>query len=63
MHFIEEVTVWAICFNYFLFKTEASDEDSNCFHIVNLDKDNSTILIEDFVKDLECKLKHLTIAR
>lgn len=54
----EEVTVWAICYQYFLFKTEGSDEDSDCFHLINLDNKNTTIMIEDFVKDPECKCKH-----
>lgn len=50
--------MWAICYQYFLFKTEGSDEDSDCFHLINLDNKNTTIMIEDFAKDPECKCKH-----
>ncbi len=38
-----------------MFKTEGSDEDSDVFHVINLDNQNTTIMIEDFVKDPECK--------
>ena len=44
-----------MCYQYFLFKTEGSDEDSDCFQIINLDNSNTTIMVEDFVKDPECR--------
>lgn len=40
---------------YFMFKTEAPDENSDCFHLVNLEKENSTVLIEDFIQNPDCK--------
>lgn len=39
-----------------MFKTEEPDEDNDCFHLVNLENGNSTVLIEDFLKDPECEL-------
>eukprot|EP00347_Sterkiella_histriomuscorum_P017370 403349643 len=50
-----EVTKWSINFQYFMFKTEAPDEDSDCFHLVNLDNGNATVLVEDFLNDPEYK--------
>lgn len=30
-NFLDEVTTWAIHYNYFLFKTEESDDNNDCF--------------------------------
>ena len=57
--FSDEVTVWAICGQYFLYKTEGSDENNDCFHMVNLENKNATYLIQDFVKNPECELAPL----
>lgn len=37
-----------------MFKTEGSDEDSDSFHLVNLENGNSVVLIEDFLINPEC---------
>jgi hypothetical protein len=61
---IDEVTVWSIAHEYFLFKTEGSDVNNDCFHLVNLENGNSTFLIQDFVNDKDCKcLSNLIIDR
>ena len=52
----EEITIWAVCFQYFLFKTQDPDEDNDCYHLVNLENGNSTLLVEDFLKAPECKV-------
>jgi hypothetical protein len=57
---IAEVKVWTIFYDYFIFKPEAPDENDGYFHIVNLKNGNSTILVQDFIKDKDCKLYSLT---
>lgn len=43
-----------------MYKPEAPDENSDCFHIINLENGNSTILVEDFLEgDRECKHLYL----
>jgi hypothetical protein len=39
-----------------MFKTEGSDENSDYFHLVNLENENSTVLIKDFVQSPDCKI-------
>jgi hypothetical protein len=52
---IEEVTVWNIFYQYFIYKPASPDEDHEYFHIVNLEKNNATLLVEDFTKgDKSC---------
>ncbi|MFS8160120.1 MAG: hypothetical protein ACMG6E_07905 [Candidatus Roizmanbacteria bacterium] len=46
--------VWAISNDYFIYKPTGDDEDSDCFHITNLKKDNATMLLPDFIKDPTC---------
>lgn len=41
---------WAICFDYFIFKTQAPDADSDYFQIMNL-RNHSRTLVIDFLKD------------
>lgn len=44
------VTQWAICFHFFIFKTNAPDDDSDYFQILNL-KTQKVTFVQDFLKD------------
>jgi hypothetical protein len=46
--------LWAIAYDYFLFKPSESDADSGYIHILDLKKDK-IYMVEDFVKDHSCK--------
>jgi hypothetical protein len=46
--------IWAISNDYFIYKPSGDDENSDCFHITNLKKDNATMLLPDFIKDPTC---------
>jgi hypothetical protein len=54
--FVDPVIRWAICYNYLIFKPEGDDENSDYYHLVNLDLNNSEYLIRDFVNDPSCKI-------
>ena len=57
---LDEITTWTIFYKYLMYKPEAPDENSDCFHIINLENGNSTILVEDFLEgDRECKHLYL----
>ena len=46
--------MWSISNEYFIYKPEGNDDDSDCWHIMNLRKENATILLKDFIKDPTC---------
>mmetsp|Transcript_24584 Transcript_24584/g.38150 ORF Transcript_24584/g.38150 Transcript_24584/m.38150 type:complete len:183 (-) Transcript_24584:2350-2898(-) len=46
-----EVQQWAICFDYFIFKTHAPDPESSYFQIYNLERENSITMVEDFLEN------------
>ena len=52
---IAPLKLWGISNEYFIYKPQDGDEDSDCFHITNLRKDNSTLLIPDTIMDPNCK--------
>ena len=46
------ITRWAICFNYFIFRTEEGDKDSEYFQIHNMDKNAcKTFIKADFLDE------------
>ena len=45
------VRQWAICFDHFIFKTEAPDADSEYFQIINLSKKGIITYVSDFIND------------
>lgn len=47
---IKRVNKWAICFDFFIFKTNAPDENSDYFQIYNL-RNNSITMVKDFLND------------
>jgi hypothetical protein len=51
---VDLLTVWTISNDYFIYQPVGEDENSDCFHITNLKKDNATILLPDFIKDPNC---------
>jgi hypothetical protein len=51
---IAEITTWNVFFKHFIYKTEAPDENSGYYHLVDLENENSTYLIKDFVNDPSC---------
>jgi hypothetical protein len=55
---IGAVKIWAISNDYFIYKPALGDENFDCFHIVNLDNGNSTLLVKDCVNDPTCKKNH-----
>lgn len=56
MVIIDLITIWAISNEYFIYKPMNEDENSDCYHITNLKKENATMLLPDFLKDPECKI-------
>ena len=51
---LEEVKQWAICFEYFIFKSKDQSNqpgERQFFNIINFDKTNNVTLMEDFMKD------------
>lgn len=53
--FIGEISVWAICFNYFLYKGESEERnDVDDIFVINLENGNATHVINDFVNDPSC---------
>jgi hypothetical protein len=53
---LEEVSMWNIFYNFFTFKLQDPDEESEYFHIINLAQENAEILVTDFTQ-LDHKLK------
>ena len=51
---LEELKIWAICYDYFMYKPEYPDPNSHCYHIVNLNKKGATLLVQDFMNDPSC---------
>lgn len=51
---IASLKVWGVSNEYFIYKPQEGDEDSDCFHITNLRKDNSTLLVPDTILDPTC---------
>jgi hypothetical protein len=53
---LDEITTWNIFHQYLIYKPEAPDENSEYFHLINLEKNNATYLIEDITNnDPSCK--------
>ena len=46
---------WSIWYNYLIFQPDAADEKSDFIHLVDLNRENSVVKIEDFMQDPECK--------
>lgn len=57
---IAALTSWTVCYNYFIYRPNDTDENHNYIHVVNLDKENATFMIEDFLDSTDCIL-HLRI--
>ena len=51
---IVQLKLWSISNEYFIYKPMEGDDDSDCFHITNLKKENSTLLVPDMIQDLSC---------
>ena len=47
----QEVKQWAVCFDYFIYKTVDPDEQSRYFQMYDLKKPECLTLIEDFLRD------------
>src|SRR5690606_30865313 len=52
---IEEIKIWNVFYEYFIYKPESLDVHDDCFHLHNM-KTGAVFLIEDFVKDNSCTL-------
>ncbi len=46
---IAPVSLWAISYNYFLYKPSPKDENSEYIHIVDLKEPEKVYLVHDFV--------------
>ena len=51
----EPVKSWNVFYQYLIYRVEAPDENYNYIHIVNLDNENSTLLIEDIFNTYDCR--------
>ena len=49
-HILAPVSVWAICFNYFLYKPTSQDSNSDYIHILDLKDPEKVYLVEDFTQ-------------
>ena len=47
----QEVKQWAVCFDYFIYKTVDPDDQSRYFQMYDLKKPECLTLIEDFLRD------------
>ena len=52
--------MWAISNEYFIYKPLEGDEDWDYFHVTNLKKENSTILVPDTIHDNTCKCSKIS---
>jgi hypothetical protein len=51
----QKIRSWAIFFNYFIYKPDEQDENSDYIHLVDLERENSAVLFYDFTRDPDCK--------
>ena len=54
MFCVDPIKTWAISHEHFIYKPQIGDEDFDCYHLVNLRKGNSTLLIKDCINDPSC---------
>lgn len=54
-YYVDAIKTWAVSNEHFIYKPQIGDEDFDCFHLVNLKKGNSTLLIKDCINDPTCK--------
>ena len=52
---LAQLNLWSISNEYFIYKPMEGDDDADCFHITNLKKENSTLLVPDTILDPSCK--------
>jgi hypothetical protein len=58
---IKPIRAWAIQDNYFIYKPDEPDTDSDYIHLVDLERDNSTVKFLDFTHDPDCKRRFYNI--
>lgn len=52
---VDQVNVWGISNEIFIYKPSKEDTDSDYFHILDLKNGNSTLLVKDPINDPTCK--------
>jgi len=53
---LDPVKLWAISNDYLIYKPQIGDDNFDCYHLVNLENGNSTLLLKDCINDPTCNI-------